>query len=307
MGFCSHCRHRLSPSSGFDLVSDDFAYGPDRDAIEMIRATGVLPYLIKNLALPGVENDLLSKLSRESRRVAYPSKLDMLVRQCAVVLSIDILPETLVVEDAQPNAFTFGSEDRAFVVVSSTILSLLTETELSALIGHELAHVKNGHMLYHTVAELLGGGINFSASLLGLGIVSVPVRLALLSWHRESEVTADRGALLVAGDMGAMRSLLTKLAKWSAGDALESHGVDIGGGKTGMLESASELLRTHPLYVNRFTHLKEFSESGEYLRASQKIKRRLGLARALIPICRFCKAKKLVEDLFCPVCGRCQT
>ena len=104
-----------------------------------------------------------------------------------------------------------------------------------------------------------------------------------------------------------MRSLLTKLAKWSAGDALESHGVDIGGGKTGMLESASELLRTHPSYVNRFARLKEFSESEEYLRASQKIKRRLGLTRALIPVCRFCKAKKTVEQPFCPVCGMCQT
>jgi len=89
----------------------------------------------------------------------------------------------LIIEGAKPNAFTFGSEEHASVVVSSGTLKLLTERELSALFGHELAHVKSGHMLYHTVAEVLGGGIGVSASLLGLGgILSVPVRLALCVW-----------------------------------------------------------------------------------------------------------------------------
>jgi Zn-dependent protease with chaperone function len=267
----------------------------------MIKATGVLPYLVKNLALPNLEKDLSSRLSREAHRVTYPSKVDALVRQCALAMSVDTLPETFIMEDARPNAFTFGSEDHASLVVSSGILNLLTEHEQFALFGHELGHVKNGHMLYHTVAEILGGGIGVSASFLGLSIITVPVRLALLSWHRESEVTADRGSLLVVNDMDVMRSLLTKLALWSSGE------FDIEREKVGMLESASELLRTHPLYVNRFRRLKEFSESEEFLRARRKIDTRLDLHRALIPVCRFCGANKPVEDLFCPACERCQT
>jgi len=273
----------------------------------MIKATGVLPYLVKNLALPDLEKDLLSKLSSEAHRATYPSRVDALVRECAIALSVDTLPETLVVEGARPNAFTFGSEDHAYVVVTSGILKLLTERELSALFGHELGHVKSGHMLYHTVAEILGGGIGASASFLGLSIVTVPVRLALLSWHRESEVTADRGSLLIVNDLSVMRSLLTKLALWSSGDVLSSEKFDIGREKVGMLESASELLRTHPLYVNRFRHIRDFSESEEFVRARQKIQTRLGLHRALIPVCRFCGATKPVEALFCPACERCQT
>ncbi len=307
MGFCLYCRRRLAPKSKYDLVSDDFAYAPDRDAIQMIKATGVLPYLVKNLALPNLEKDLLFRLSREAHSATYPSKVDSIVRKCAITLSVDTLPEMLVVEGARPNAFTFGSEDRAYVVVSSGTLKLLTEHELSALFGHELGHVKSGHMLYHTVAETLGGGINASASFLGISIVTVPVRLALLSWHRESEVTADRGSLLIVNDVGVMRSLLSKLALWSSGNALSSEKFDIDSGRIGMLESASELLRTHPLYVNRFRHLKEFSESEEFVRAKQKIQTRLDLHRALIPVCRFCGARKPVEDLFCPACERCQT
>jgi len=305
--YCSHCRRRLAPNSRYDLVSEDFAYGPDRSAIEMIKATGVLPYLVKNLALSNLEKDLSSRLSHEAHRATYPSRLSVLVRQCAIVLSLDTLPEVLIIEGAQPNAFTFGSEEHASVVVSSGLLKLLTEHELSALFAHELAHVKSGHMLYHTVAEVLGGGIGVSASFLGLSILSVPVRLALLSWHRKSEVTADRGSLLVVNDMAVMRSLLIKLALWSSGDVLSSREFDIEREKIGMLGSASELFRTHPLYSNRFRVLKEFSESEEFLRTRRKIETRLNLVRALIPVCRFCGARKPVEDLFCPACERCQT
>jgi Zn-dependent protease with chaperone function len=162
-------------------------------------------------------------------------------------------------------------------------------------------------MLYHTVAETLGGGIGVSASFFGLSIVSVPVRLALLSWHRESEVTADRGSLLVVNDIDVMKSLMTKLATWSSGGALAYGQLDIEREKTNMLESASELLSTHPLYVNRFRLLKKFHESEQFLKTRQKIETRRRLLRALIPVCRFCGARKAIEHLFCPACERCQT
>ena len=273
----------------------------------MVKATGVLPFLVKNLAIANFEKNLLSRLSREACKVTYPSKVDTLVRHCATVLSADALPEVLIIEGGQPNAFTFGSEEHAFVVVNSGILDLLTERELTALFAHELGHVKTGHMLYHTVAEVLGGGIGVSASFLGLDIVSLPVRLALLSWHRESEVTADRASLLVVNDMSVIKSLMTKLALLSSRGMVPSSGFDIEKDKAGLLDSASELFRTHPLHVNRFKQTKEFFESEQFRSARRKIETRLDLLRALIPICRFCGARKPVEELFCPMCGRCQT
>lgn len=307
LGFCRNCGHRLQPSSRFDLTPDDYAYEPDRSAIEMIKATGVLPYLVKNLALSKLEKDLSSGVSREAHRAAYPSKVDALVRHCANALSLGNLPEVLIIERAQQNAFTFGSEEHASLVVDSGILDLLSERELAAVFAHELTHIKSGHMLYHTVAEVLGGGIGVSASFLGLDIVTVPVRLALLSWHRESEVTADRGSLLVVNDIGVMKSLMTKLALWPSREAPSSDEFDIEKKKVGMLESVAELLGTHPPYVSRFRLLREFFESEQFLSARRKIETRLNLLRALIPVCRFCGAMKPVEELFCQTCGRCQT
>lgn len=272
-----------------------------------MKATGALPYLVKNLTLADFEQKLSSRLSSEASRVTFPSDLDALVRHCAISLSVNVLPEVFIIEGGHPNAFTSGSEEHAFLILNSAILNLLTAYELTAVLGHELAHIKSGHMLYHTLAEVLAGGINLSASFLGLGIISFPVRLALLSWHRESEVTADRGSLLVVNDISVIKSYMTKLSLYSPEGAASSGKYDIERDKMGMLDSASELLRTHPLHVNRFRRVVEFSESEQFLTARRKIETRLDLLRALIPVCRFCAARKPVEDLFCPACGKCQT
>ena len=302
-----NCRKRLYPTSRYDLTLDDYAYGPDRDAIEMIKATGVLPYLVKNLALGKLEENLLSKLSREARIIEYPDALDLLVRRCAISLCVDVLPEVFMIEGEHPNAFTFGSEQHPFVVVNSGALKYLAPRELTAVLAHELGHVKSGHMLYHTVAEILGSGIGFSASLLGINIFSVPVRLALLSWHRESEVTADRGSLLVVNDITVVKSFMTKLALWSSRRMVSPNQFDIENDKVGIFESVSELFHTHPLHSNRFKLVRDFLESEQFREARLKIETRLDLLRALIPVCRFCGARKLVEDMFCPSCGKCQT
>jgi len=73
------------------------------------------------------------------------------------------------------------------------------------------------------------------------------------------------------------------------------------------MESLSELFRTHPLYANRFRLVKEYSESEEFLRARRKIELKQNLLKALVPLCRYCGEKKRIGEMFCPVCGRCQT
>ncbi len=304
--FCGKCRTRLVSRSAYDLTFDDFGYGPDRDAIETVRATGALPYLVKSLALEDFEKAMLARLSAEAHRVLAGSELDRLVRQCAVLLSVEVLPEVFIVDGGRPNAFTFGTEEHAFVVVDSKVLRLLTPRELTALFGHELGHVISGHMMYHTLAELVAGGFSLSASLMGLGALSIPIRLALLSWHRESEVTGDRASLLAVNDISVVNSLMIKLAT-SSGDAGASFDERAVKNDVGMLDSISELFHTHPLYTHRINLVKEFWESEEFGKARQKMERRRRLLKALVPQCRFCGARKQVVDLFCPVCGKSQT
>jgi hypothetical protein len=45
--------------------------------------------------------------------------------------------------------------EKPFLVVSAGLLKELSEDELLAVLGHELAHIKAGHMVYRTVLWLL--------------------------------------------------------------------------------------------------------------------------------------------------------
>jgi Zn-dependent protease with chaperone function len=303
--YCLNCRARLISSNKYVLNLKDFAYRPDLDAIGAIKVTGFLPFLLKRLAFADFERNLLTQLSEKADRVKYPSDLDEMMRQCASVLSLDALPEVFVSDGNQLNAFTFGTEGRTYVVFTSALLRIVSRQELEAVLSHEFGHVKSGHMLYHTLAEILASGIGTSASFLGLDLISVPIRLALLSWHRESEVTADRASLLAVNDIKVLRSLLSKLA--SALDPASSGQPQLDVHKPGALETLGELFRTHPLDSNRFRLANDFWQSQEFESARRKIELRQRVLKALTPVCRFCGHSKSDEALFCPDCGRSQS
>jgi Zn-dependent protease with chaperone function len=294
----------LLPRTRYDLSLSDFAYPPDLSAIETIKAMGALPRIINRFALEDVEKNLVSKLSIDEHMVTYPSEIDALARQCATLLSVEFLPRIFVAHNDARNAMTFGSEEKPYLILNSALLKLLTRQEVMAVIAHEIAHVKSGHMIYHTLAEVLGGGIDLSASLMGFNVLSIPIRLALLSWHRESEVSADRASLLAVDDIEVVGSLLRKLGAGRASTPLKQSELEH---NPGMLETVEELFRTHPLDVKRFQLAREFWQSQEFSKAKQKIQRRQSLLKALIPICRFCGQSKPTEDLFCPECGKSQT
>ena len=56
------------------------------------------------------------------------------------------------------------------LVISSSMLEIMNERELEAVVAHELGHVKSGHLVYHTLAELLVRGASLSLSLMGLDL-----------------------------------------------------------------------------------------------------------------------------------------
>lgn len=149
-----------------------FIYGPDLDAIRTTKATGPPPYLLRNLALADLEKKMISELLAAVQSVTYPSDLDAIVWCCAVSLSIEYLPEVFTMEGDQPNAFNFGSEEQAYVVMDSRVLRMSTPRELMAVIAHELGHVRSGHVIYHTLAEVLRGGISLSEPIACAGVLA---------------------------------------------------------------------------------------------------------------------------------------
>lgn len=65
------------------------------------------------------------------------------------------MPEVAIYEGAEPNAFATGmSKNNALVAVSTGLLHNMTQDEVEAVLGHEVAHIANGDMV--TMALLQG-------------------------------------------------------------------------------------------------------------------------------------------------------
>jgi len=76
-------------------------------------------------------------------------------------------PRVAIVRADQPNAFATGRDPKhAVVAVTTGILNVLDERELRAVLGHEMAHIKNRDVLISTIAAIIAAAISFVAWML---------------------------------------------------------------------------------------------------------------------------------------------
>ncbi|HYK83888.1 MAG TPA: M48 family metallopeptidase [Ktedonobacteraceae bacterium] len=122
-------------------------------------------------------------------------------------------PEFYVAHNPLPNAWTSG-HTRPYITVTSGLLDLMTEDEILAVIGHELGHIKSGHVLYRTMALCISLLLTIIGDMtLGIGrLIGRSLEATLLEWYRMSEFTGDRSGLLVVQDPQVMLSLMMKFA-----------------------------------------------------------------------------------------------
>ncbi|MDD1769854.1 MAG: zinc metalloprotease HtpX [Methanomassiliicoccales archaeon] len=74
------------------------------------------------------------------------------------------MPKIAIVPSQTPNAFATGRNPKnAVVAATEGILKLLDDQELSGVLAHEMAHVKDRDILVMSVAATLAGAIAFAA------------------------------------------------------------------------------------------------------------------------------------------------
>ena len=288
--FCLRCRQRLFPVTRFDLSLDDFVYPGDRTNLSVIEDVGWLPAAFAGSRIRGQQAAMKEHLLRVGVRVKNLSPLDFKMRQVGDQLGLALLPEAFVIPSTVANAAVMGTERSPLFMITEPALQLMSEPEMGVLVAHELAHIKSRHMLYHTAAESVAAGGSMIASIFGAGIIAYPLQMSLLAWHRESEITADRAALVLGGDMNAFASMLTKTLIYNGGDA--------GAG------AVSELFRTHPEHERRLSLAREFASSQDYLRGREKLRRRDEHRHYSVPFCLSCGSPKLPKANFCGACGK---
>jgi heat shock protein HtpX len=150
------------------------------------------------------------------------------------------MPRIYVIPDESPNAFATGrNPQHASVAVTEGALRILNKDELTGVLAHEIAHVKNRDILISSVAAALAGMIMWVANMarfaaffgggrdrddegggaLG-GLVTMivaPIAAMLIQmWiSRTREYQADAGGAEAAGSPHGLASALQKLENYS--------------------------------------------------------------------------------------------
>lgn len=184
-------------------------------------------------------------------------------------------PELYVNMEPVPNAYTYG-HTRPFIVLTSGLVDLLDEQERLFVIGHELGHIKFGHVLYTVLAENLKTVIDIiGRATLGVGsLLGTGLALPLLDWYRKAELSADRAALLCVQDKDVAFRTFMKLAGGSR-ELFDEMDTAEFMKQIRAYEEADEstlnkiykvwltAFRTHPFPIMRANHLDQWIVSGE--------------------------------------------
>ncbi len=122
-------------------------------------------------------------------------------------------PEMYVTVDPVPNAWTYG-HTKPFITVTSGLIDMMSDEELFFVIGHEVGHIKGGHVLYGTMARNIAAVVALiGQATLGIGtLLFQGLVVGLLEWFRCAELTCDRAALLCVQDLEPARDTFMKLA-----------------------------------------------------------------------------------------------
>src|SRR6266550_1137220 len=131
-----------------------------------------------------------------------------------------------IVDDGNPNAFTFGhTRADARMWVTRGLLERLDERELDAVVTHEIGHVKNRDFIVMTVAAVVpmvlylvfliarqAGRDEAKAVAIAAYLGYIVAKFTLLALSRAREYSADHWSCQATGDGDALCSALVKVA-----------------------------------------------------------------------------------------------
>ena len=146
------------------------------------------------------------------------------------------MPRVYLIDEPQPNAFATGRDpNHAAVAATTGLLNMCTREEITGVMAHELAHVKNRDMLIMTITAVIAGAIGMiaqfgmffsSSSREGnnngnpLGVVGAILLMILapliamivqMAVSRTREYAADREGAAICGQPLWLASALAKL------------------------------------------------------------------------------------------------
>lgn len=298
------------------LSSAAFEHPADRAALEALRRTPGLDRLLKWLSDIGAERYVRIMFTADSVRVSprqCPRLYNDLREACAI---LDVRePEFYLSQYPFPNAFAFGMQ-RHTIVMTTSLVDLLNDTERLEVIGHELGHIKAEHMLYRTMAITLAIVLQEMMGNLAIpgALLTGTLLYAFYAWFRKSELTADRAGLLTVQDPDICVSGLLKLVGGSQ-RLVDDLNPDEFAKQADTYEDMEEDFislyykflmtrwQTHPFPAVRAREIKEWAQSEQYQRLLRGDYPRTN-TEAGKRVCAACNTVVTnVTFQFCPECG----
>jgi len=260
------------PNQLIQIAPVSWEHPADRAALNTLRALPGFDELLRKvmslLGERGVRNLFTANAVRVGPR--QRPKFNALFDDVLHTMDWPERPDLFVSQSPVANAMAVGF-DKPFIVVNSAAIDILDWDERRVLLGHELGHVMSGHATYTTLAMIILR-IGFS-NIPGLGLIALPVQLALLEWSRKAELSSDRAGLLATQDpMASMRLFLKFAGGITTDDELDldeflaqaQEYEERGGALDAIFRVLNVALRTHPFNTVRAAELQRWIHTGAY-------------------------------------------
>lgn len=234
-------------------------------------------------------------------RESCPELYD-LIHNVADTLDVRPIPRIYTQWGYNINGYTTGYKEDTLLVLNSGTVDLLSEDELRYVAGHEMGHIKSGHVIYHVMGQLFNSAVS---QIPLVSALTTPIYYALMYWNRMSEFTADRAGLLACQNIDAainaiikMSGLPIKYFEKMDRDAFIKQATEFRASFSGfsdnMIKTVSIMNSSHPWTVLRAAELLLWYESGEYEAILNASPTRL---------CPSCGMQIPANNAKCPYCG----
>lgn len=243
--------------------------------------------LVFNLGSYWFSDKIVLKMyrAREIREGDNP-RLYGIVRSASQMAGLP-MPRVYITPSQTPNAFATGrNPEHAAVAATEGILGILDDDELTAVMAHELGHVRNRDTFVGAVAATIAGAISYIAFMarwmpffgsddddaggnifvaLLIGILA-PIAAALVQMaiSRQREFGADRASAEIAHKSLALASALEKLSLAGKKIPMKTNPASAHLFIVNPLtkKDITTLFSTHPPVEERVKRLKEYAREG---------------------------------------------
>lgn len=194
------------------------------------------------------------------------------------------MPKVCIIESEVPNAFATGrNPSHAAVAVTTGIMRALDYNELSGVLGHELAHVKNRDILTGTIAAMMATVISYGAQFIAffgghndeeegsgnpiaalVAVILAPIAAMLIQMaiSRSREYVADHDGAQICGNANYLADALEKIEYYAQNGRQMSDATPatahmfIINPFSGAMSSMRKLFSTHPETSERIARLR---------------------------------------------------